>query len=101
MDAQSQRSSALFETPSRSFAQVGGRHKKRIRGEAEKHVTGDELDAWVKQGASIVLSHFDIVRSVWDSSPLTYFVMLRYERILRQRFTKLNGVAPLTQHSDR
>ena len=37
--------------------QVGGRHKKRIRGEAEKHVTGDELDAWVKQGASIVLSH--------------------------------------------
>jgi len=49
--------SALFETPSHSFAQVGGRHKKRIRGEAEKHVTGDELDAWVKQGASIVLSH--------------------------------------------
>lgn len=40
---------------------VGGRHKKRIRGEAEKHVTGDE-----------------------------------YERILRQRFTKLNGVARWT-----
>lgn len=26
------------------FSQVGGRHKKRIRGEAERHVTGDELE---------------------------------------------------------